>query len=267
MGAVGGYDPDDDELDYEDDDLKDAKPALPRRVPSQGRRTVREDIRRAAESVDAGDLGDALKIMAEVTAVQEAEPKVWMDHAEVVEKFAERHGEHPQSVLGGPERGEVVVKVAPGERHDHDTLDKVNAALKASGLTGEQAFDGINQILNAGILFRERTIGTVLHEAAEAMAEDEVGDKYAGAEPEKAVAKPTFVEEMVKVVPYHAFVKSSMFSWQAKWSMPNGVWSVLLETKILQSPSVKVDGPGMNTRMWGADSQKVIGMLRLMGAL
>lgn len=40
--------------------------------------------------------------------------------------------------------------------HDENTLFKVYAALSAAGVTGKQATDAVNQLLNFGILFRER---------------------------------------------------------------------------------------------------------------
>lgn len=40
--------------------------------------------------------------------------------------------------------------------YDEDTLRKVYAGLEAAGVTGQQAIDAVNQMLNEGILFRER---------------------------------------------------------------------------------------------------------------
>lgn len=42
------------------------------------------------------------------------------------------------------------------ETFDEVTMFKVNRALRDSGLTLEQAQDAINEMQNAGILFRER---------------------------------------------------------------------------------------------------------------
>ena len=38
----------------------------------------------------------------------------------------------------------------------HDTLDKVYGALRKTGLSETQAMDAVNEMLNAGVLFRER---------------------------------------------------------------------------------------------------------------
>ena len=41
-------------------------------------------------------------------------------------------------------------------RIDEDTLQKVYAALEKAGITEQQAIDAVNQMLDLGILFRER---------------------------------------------------------------------------------------------------------------
>lgn len=46
------------------------------------------------------------------------------------------------------------------EHFDEDTLFKVINALVRSGLTEQQATDAINEMQNAGILFRERSKDT-----------------------------------------------------------------------------------------------------------
>ena len=38
----------------------------------------------------------------------------------------------------------------------HDTLDKVAGALRKLGYNDQQVIDIVNEILNAGVLFRER---------------------------------------------------------------------------------------------------------------
>lgn len=43
-----------------------------------------------------------------------------------------------------------------GETHDEDTLTKVYEGLYRAGLSGVEAADAVNQMQNAGILFRER---------------------------------------------------------------------------------------------------------------
>ena len=42
--------------------------------------------------------------------------------------------------------------------HDENTLDKVRNALISSGMTGRVADNAINEMQNAGILFRERSL-------------------------------------------------------------------------------------------------------------
>lgn len=42
------------------------------------------------------------------------------------------------------------------ERHDEGTLTKVYEAFRENGYGTTEAFDVVNSMLNAGILFRER---------------------------------------------------------------------------------------------------------------
>lgn len=58
-----------------------------------------------------------------------------------------------------------LLKGFPAETHDHDTLDKVNAALiRAVGKNLAQ--DCIREMQNAGILFRERGESTDARDAS-----------------------------------------------------------------------------------------------------
>ncbi len=45
----------------------------------------------------------------------------------------------------------------PGETHTGDTLSKVTAALRESGLEEQQITDAVSSMQNYGILFRERS--------------------------------------------------------------------------------------------------------------
>lgn len=51
------------------------------------------------------------------------------------------------------------------EYYDDETLSKVYDALLWSGLTGKQAEDAVNEMQNAGILFRERAPEPTIPEA------------------------------------------------------------------------------------------------------
>lgn len=46
--------------------------------------------------------------------------------------------------------------------HDDETLQKVNKAMTDAGIDGEKIVDAIFQILNAGILFRETSVGRTI---------------------------------------------------------------------------------------------------------
>lgn len=50
----------------------------------------------------------------------------------------------------------VSVQVS-GEYYDERTLNKVAFALEKAGLSGQKTLDAINEMQNAGILFRERS--------------------------------------------------------------------------------------------------------------
>lgn len=48
------------------------------------------------------------------------------------------------------------VRNEPKVSHNEETLSKAYFGLAAAGITGQQAIDAINQLLNQGILLRER---------------------------------------------------------------------------------------------------------------
>lgn len=84
---------------------------------------------------------------------------------------------------------------------------------------------------------------------------------------ERAIAAPTFAEQMLAVLPDHAHIDSSPFAWSATWTTPFGTWAINRKADLLTKAVVKVVGPDVKITERPGDAQRIIGVLRALGAL
>lgn len=87
--------------------------------------------------------------------------RIWAQFSELVENLGDKHpgmtvSSHQLDVVDDDCPIDELDDGGVHLTHNDQTLDKVRDGLKAAGITGDLLTDCVNQIMNKGILFRER---------------------------------------------------------------------------------------------------------------